>query len=433
MVMRKPMFEESFASRIKSRSGRGALAPERSLWALLGNPRRLALIGAFSACFSGVARAQDDATTGIARERFKEGVQFFDQKQYDKARAAFVQAYALKRHPAVLLNLAQSELRSGHEAEAAKHFAQFLREAKEATEAERQSADSGLTAAKAVVAELAVNVDEDGAVVAVDGSGEGQSPLPGPVYLTPGSHTVSAKKEGREASVQISAVAGQSTSTTLRFRKSAPATGAAAAPEGDKGDNKTAEKTPPNENHEQAPNDSKPSAASESDAGKPATRRIGFFEWAADSPVAWAGGGVTALGIAGGIGFALGAKSNYDYANDAAAQIQREAIKDGYPSKSICTTSTLQTIGATNSKDAGEYQNACKKYTDHVENGDNMKTLSIVSWIVAGTAAAATVVVYLFDGTAPAEGTAKRSRRATATVAPWISGSERGLFVIGNF
>src|SRR5689334_18819163 len=41
-----------------------------------------------------VARADDDATTGMARERFKEGVQYFDQKQYDKSRAAFLQAYA---------------------------------------------------------------------------------------------------------------------------------------------------------------------------------------------------------------------------------------------------------------------------------------------------------------------------------------------------
>src|SRR5579862_3781224 len=68
------------------------------------------------------ASTDDDATVAMARERFKEGVAYFDQKQYDKARAAFLQAYALKKHPVVLLNLAQSELRSGHEADAAKHF-----------------------------------------------------------------------------------------------------------------------------------------------------------------------------------------------------------------------------------------------------------------------------------------------------------------------
>ena len=36
------------------------------------------------------ARAEEDPTmTAAARERFKEGVAYFDQKQYEKARAAF--------------------------------------------------------------------------------------------------------------------------------------------------------------------------------------------------------------------------------------------------------------------------------------------------------------------------------------------------------
>ena len=69
------------------------------------------------------ARAEDrDTVTDMARQRFQEGVKFFDQKKYEEARAAFLQAYALKHHPAVLLNLAQSELRSSHPADAAKHF-----------------------------------------------------------------------------------------------------------------------------------------------------------------------------------------------------------------------------------------------------------------------------------------------------------------------
>ena len=69
---------------------------------------------------SSTARAEEkDAVTEMARRRFQEGVKFFDQKRYEEARGAFLQAYALKRHPALLLNLAQSEIRSGHPAEAA--------------------------------------------------------------------------------------------------------------------------------------------------------------------------------------------------------------------------------------------------------------------------------------------------------------------------
>ena len=251
---------------------------------LLASPRRLAVIGLFGMCLSRAAAAEDDATTGIARERFKEGVQFFDQKQYEKARAAFLQAYALKRHPAVLLNLAQSELRSGHEADAAKHFSQFLRESKEATEAEKQSADAGLNAAKAVIAEVSVSVDEDGAVVSVDGAAEGQSPLPGPVYLSPGSHNVSAKKEGREVAQTLNAVAGQSSSTTLRLRKAAAAP-APAESEGDKGEKAKPEQTPPKQASEpESPSDGATSQPAESTEKESApSRRLGFFEWASSA------------------------------------------------------------------------------------------------------------------------------------------------------
>src|SRR5258706_5827673 len=132
------------------------------------------------------AQQQDDVTLTMARERFKEGVGYFDKKDFAKARVAFLQAYALKKHPAVLLNLAQSELRSGHEADAAKHFAQYLREQKDASDAERQSAETGLTASKALVAEVALDVDTVGAEIYIDGDLEGPTPLPGPSYLAPG-------------------------------------------------------------------------------------------------------------------------------------------------------------------------------------------------------------------------------------------------------
>jgi len=70
--------------------------------------------------------AQDDALTKAARARFQEGVDAFDKGNYEAARASFKQAYALKQHPAVLLNLAQSSLKSGHYLESAKMFQQYI-------------------------------------------------------------------------------------------------------------------------------------------------------------------------------------------------------------------------------------------------------------------------------------------------------------------
>jgi hypothetical protein len=392
----------------------------------------------------GAARAEDDATTTIARERFKEGVQYFDQKQYDKSRAAFLQAYALKRHPAVLLNLAQSELRSGHEADAAKHFAQYLREAKDATDSERQSAESGLSASKAVVAEVTVTVDEEGAAVSIDGTSEGQTPLPGPVYLSPGSHTITAKKEGREVSAEVKATAGQSGSTSLRFKKAA---GAATPPAAD------ADPAPKTEKKEE-PNGTEPEATPPAPSEEPAApasseaerQRKPFFAWAKSSPVAWVGGAVAVAGIGGGIGFALASKHSYDNADSAATQIRDAVAKDAADlevrrqrgemippfssdPKGICGDTARQN----QTPRPQEYSNACKKYQNNVDTGDTFKTVSIVSWVVAGAAVAGTVVAYLVDGTEPVESASKKPGKATATVVPWLSGSERGLFVTGSF
>src|SRR4029078_810475 len=109
---------------------------------------------------AGQAHAQaptDDATTKAARARFQEGVGLYDKGQYEAARAAFLQAYALRKHPAVLLTLAQSSLRSGRALEGAKYFNQFLRESTNATAAQRADAEKGLVEARMKIGRLEVS------------------------------------------------------------------------------------------------------------------------------------------------------------------------------------------------------------------------------------------------------------------------------------
>src|SRR5262249_1808576 len=159
------------------------------------------------------------------RRRFQEGVKFFDQKRYEEARAAFVQAYALKHHPAVLLNLAQSEIRSGHVLEAARHFSAYLRESPNVTAAERAEAEKALAAARTKLGRIHVSV-ASGAEVLVDGEVVGQAPLPEAVDATPGSHIVEAKLGSRSASATVSVQVGKSSNATLSIEGG----GAAAVP-----------------------------------------------------------------------------------------------------------------------------------------------------------------------------------------------------------
>lgn len=154
--------------------------------------------------FTGPAFAQgvDDPTVKAARARFNEGIEFFDKGQFENARAAFLQAYALRKHPAVLLNLAQSTLRAGHNLEAAKYFQQYLKESTGLTAAQRSDAEKGLAEARTKLARVDVSAPT-GAEIFVDGEHVGTAPLTAAVDVEPGAHTVKANADSRSISVTV--------------------------------------------------------------------------------------------------------------------------------------------------------------------------------------------------------------------------------------
>ena len=386
------------------------------------------LLGAASAFAAPPTRpAEDDSTVASARERFKEGVTFFDQKQYDKARVAFLQAYALKKHPAVLLNLAQSELRSNHEADAAKHFSAYLRESTTASDAERQAAEAGLTATKSSVALLDVNVDEGGAEIYVDGSLEGVSPLPGPLYVNPGAHSVEARKGGKTRTQQINASAGRQFMADLSFApKVLPVEPAVAAPAAAA---QPAEAPPPEVEHPE-----------------PSPGRKPFFKWLVSSPVGIVGLGLTGVGLGGGIGLAVASKKSYDNADSVASQITTHAAQDSMmahpdtsdlcasPSKWLMDAKYPPNASPDLATRAGQYSTACSKYQDNVNSGDKMKTWSTVGFVVSGVSAVGTVILYFVDPNAK-EASASGARREQRRIAlvPSVSPAHTGLTVIGSF
>jgi hypothetical protein len=174
------------------------------------------------------AQSADDATTKMARQRFQEGVNFYDKGQFEMARAAFLQAYALRKHPVVLLNLAQSCLKTGHALEAARYFQQFLKESSSATDAQRADASKGLGEARMKLGRIDVVGATVGADVFVDDERIGMAPLDHSVDVEAGSHLVRSQGRGGEQSIPVTAVVGQG--VTARFSASAPAPAAAPPP-----------------------------------------------------------------------------------------------------------------------------------------------------------------------------------------------------------
>src|SRR5438105_3432223 len=152
----------------------------------------LVLLGAMA------ARADDTAT---ARLRFQEGVELYDKGQFDKARAAFLQAWALKKHPAILLNLAQSCLKSGRPGEAARDFAQLVKDPSGLTPAQKIEAEKGLAEARTKAGRIDVQT-ASGEEIFVDGERAGISPVE-PIDVEPGQHAVRVKND--EAKVTVAA------------------------------------------------------------------------------------------------------------------------------------------------------------------------------------------------------------------------------------
>ena len=152
----------------------------------------------------------DDPLTVQARSRFKEGVEAYDKGQYEAARASFLQAYALKNHPAVLLNLAQSCLRANHPLEAIKYFQQYLRQAQSPTPQQRHDAEAGLEEARGKVGHVDIQAPAGTEVSIVGGDRLGNAPFGEGVDLDPGSYTFKSRAtDGSSDTAKVTVVAGQ--------------------------------------------------------------------------------------------------------------------------------------------------------------------------------------------------------------------------------
>lgn len=372
----------------------------------------------------GTARAQDrDPVTESARRRFQEGVRYFDKGKFEDARASFLQAYALRRHPAVLLNLAQSELRSSHPVEAARHFAAFLRDASTATAVERAEAEKALAQLRAKLGRIQPTVNTAGAMILIDGEQVGESPLPEPVDAAVGQHTVEARLGDRVASAALTVTAGKIAATTLTL--DSPSGRGLVAEAGASGPQPTS----PNATSQDSPErsqeslDSSPASSSAASAsGSPTSEETqGFFGWVSESPVAWIGLGATIAGLAT---FAVGGISGI-LANDNASsvhdKIEQRAIEWNIKGQNLCTAPVAQQL-----------QDACNTWHDNVDKRDTDIKIAAVGAVVAGAGLVTTIVGYAVSPPKKRDHS-HRDSPLVSRATPWIAPSAVGLTLQGTF
>ena len=412
-------------------------------------PARRALLGlavSLSVVTTGLlgadtAHAQSDGETEIARQRFLEGVKHYDQHEYDKARLAFLQAYLLRPHPAVLLNLAQSQLRAGRYAEAADNFAKYIREN---PGAEAMShAKAAFEEARDKVGEVSVEVNATGAVINVDGTDVGKSPLPYAVYMMPGRHTVRATKGGLSADESLEAVAGQRMYVTLALpegSRMAPAAGAGAAAAAGAAAGPAPGAAGASDDRVLTP---APGAPAEADH-----QSRGFFSWLGSSPLAVTTVTVGGMALVTSAVLAGFANNRYASANNARNQIM-DALEDYVQSGNLVGSAVpcgpegiANNPGSFDSrvsrenveKVSGQFANACARFTERSDSGDKLKTLSLISLGVGAFATVGTIVWYFSDtGGGSSETTGDASTRRQARITPMFSRDLNGVLLDVTF
>ena len=308
------------------------------------------------------AAAQDDPVTMQARARFKEGVEAYDKAQYENARLAFLQAYALKKHPAVLLNLAQSSAKSGHPLEAAKYFQQFLKESTSASPQQRADAESGLAEVRQKLGRIEI-VAPAGTEITLDEKDRlGTAPFGEPVDVDPGAHSLRAPNE----TVRVTASAGQKVQARFGGGVQPVAPVPVAPPP-------VAPATPP---PGPPPPDATPTPPPDADAStkEPLPMWPGY-----------AGIGVAGAGLIGVILFAAFKADAQSKADANAQEIRDAASKRGVSFVGICSSPDPAIVGP---KGTGPFAGACSTLKDNNNKIDTDATIANVSGVVLGVGAA---------------------------------------------
>lgn len=157
-----------------------------------------------------------------ARQRWNEGIAASDAGDFEVARAAFYQAYALIPHPATLRNLGLMELETGRFVDAARHLSEFLESGLVHSPELEEGIDEKLRDAERMVARLVIVVSPSDAVITVDGS---RVPFPlraNTWHVAPGKHVVEARLHSVEVRTQEVEILA-SKMQEVRFDFSSPA------------------------------------------------------------------------------------------------------------------------------------------------------------------------------------------------------------------
>lgn len=280
-------------------------------------------------------------STAVARDAFMKAQAFYSAAKYKEALAKFEESFAAKPHPATVFNIARCQDQLGDLVRAMTSYKEYLRQSPQATDADEVAtaiASIEQRLQKQGTQHLLVYADPATARVSVDGKDIGTSPAS--ATITPGSHKVTIAAPGFDSYERAFAMsATRSMELTVSLRASAVV--AVKQPDAVK---------PPDARE---PDLTPPPAPALIDTATPAPRKR-LFTWVAAGTA----------GVAAGLGIAFTA-----------------VMKNN--------ESQLKMLDAMRTRDQA---------TSLYNGAYSMGTAATVSFITAGVAAAAAVVLFFLEG-----------------------------------
>lgn len=138
-----------------------------------------------------------------------EGTQLFNRGAMAEALDRFKQAYAEYASPKLLFNIGQTSRSLGRSVEAMDALEKFLAEATDTPPEMISEAKRSVVELRGMLGNLTILCSTPGAEVALDGRIIGSAPLPGSLWVMPGSHLITANHPGfSPASVTVDVNAG---------------------------------------------------------------------------------------------------------------------------------------------------------------------------------------------------------------------------------
>jgi hypothetical protein len=185
-----------------------------------------------SALSLGANAAAQDVQDDDARLQFEQGKSFFNEGKFEQAAIALERAYQLRPSYRILYYVGLAETENGNYVRALEAYKKFVSEAP-ADEVEPGRIDEvkrEITRLEAMVGQLAIKCEQEGAKVKVDAETKGTTPLTEPIRVNVGRHEVVVKKDGRELLREVIRIAGGQTIELVVEQHARPAAPVAAAP-----------------------------------------------------------------------------------------------------------------------------------------------------------------------------------------------------------